>query len=392
MKTHAIFVLLFAASRPVFSLPSSSWPNASPNYASASRIENCPLLSPRLQPPSSVHDLRPDDIEIVAAIGDSISAGVAEVNIDTEYLTLESFKEHRGLAFSMGGDAGALTFPNLIQHYKSGVPLIGPSVGVRQLATCPETIFCMSGIQRPELDRLNAAIPAATTLGLEQQAQYLIDRIGKNTEHNNKWKVITVFLGMNDMAVSCKPGFSFLDAARRMSQGLDKLLQNIDHVLIAVVGPLHIENALGVTDKEPGYRKHFQNSSIDIQQFECACCHTPVEKVLPPVRSVTKSIVSISIDGYMQALRGVVESHRNNHPAATSTVTFVPLNMDIANVSPRILSNVDGYHPNVLGHQFLAKAYWNQLFLPYEKRLDSMEYDANLQVHCPSDSDRFQTM
>lgn len=34
---------------------------------------------------------------------DSISAGVAAINVDTPYLHKDQFKEYRGLSFDMGG-------------------------------------------------------------------------------------------------------------------------------------------------------------------------------------------------------------------------------------------------------------------------------------------------
>lgn len=49
--------------------------------------------------PNSVHKLRPGDIDIIAAIGDSITAGTG-----ASALTLfEIFIENRGLSFSIGG-------------------------------------------------------------------------------------------------------------------------------------------------------------------------------------------------------------------------------------------------------------------------------------------------
>ncbi|QRW20985.1 carbohydrate esterase family 16 protein [Rhizoctonia solani] len=38
-------------------------------------IAKCPPLKPRDSPPTSVHDLRPDDFSVAMAIGDSITAG-----------------------------------------------------------------------------------------------------------------------------------------------------------------------------------------------------------------------------------------------------------------------------------------------------------------------------
>lgn len=36
----------------------------------APKIEGCPALSPRVTAPTKVTDLRPDDIKVIAALGD----------------------------------------------------------------------------------------------------------------------------------------------------------------------------------------------------------------------------------------------------------------------------------------------------------------------------------
>ena len=62
----------------------------------------CTLRAPSPSPPSSVHRLRPADIQLVAALGDSITAGVgARANS-----VLDIFTEYRGVSFSSGGQVG----------------------------------------------------------------------------------------------------------------------------------------------------------------------------------------------------------------------------------------------------------------------------------------------
>ena len=64
----------------------------------------CTLRAPSPSPPSSVHRLRPADIQVVAALGDSITAGVgARANS-----VLDIFTEYRGVSFSSGGQVGAI--------------------------------------------------------------------------------------------------------------------------------------------------------------------------------------------------------------------------------------------------------------------------------------------
>ena len=59
----------------------------------------CKYLKPSEEKPNSVHKLKPGDIDVVAAIGNSITAGAAALskNIFEPY-------EYRGVSFSIGKD------------------------------------------------------------------------------------------------------------------------------------------------------------------------------------------------------------------------------------------------------------------------------------------------
>jgi phospholipase B1 len=68
-----------------------------PNY-------KCPDMSPSSQIPTSVHAVKPADIKIVAALGDSLTAanGAGAPKEDAVAILLQ----YRGLAFQGGGDKG----------------------------------------------------------------------------------------------------------------------------------------------------------------------------------------------------------------------------------------------------------------------------------------------
>lgn len=85
----------------------------------------CPFLKPRDYPPESVHDLRPDDIRIVAGLGDrykvfffkkahyrnifhintccSVMAAFAAKSVQKTFFNVANLYENRGISFAMGG-------------------------------------------------------------------------------------------------------------------------------------------------------------------------------------------------------------------------------------------------------------------------------------------------
>jgi phospholipase B1 len=70
---------------------------------------------------------RSQDIKVVMAMGDSMTAGFAIMGRST----ISLLDEWRGLSGFVGGDPGAITLPNFFQHYSPDV--IGASVGAHFL-------------------------------------------------------------------------------------------------------------------------------------------------------------------------------------------------------------------------------------------------------------------
>ena len=64
----------------------------------------------------SVHELKPQDIGIIAAVGDSITAGVGA----TASNIMDVFNEYRGVSFVTGGDGywwNTLTLANILKEF-----------------------------------------------------------------------------------------------------------------------------------------------------------------------------------------------------------------------------------------------------------------------------------
>lgn len=143
----------------------------------------CPPFGPSTEKPTSVHKLRPTDVDLVAAIGDSLTAA----NGALAKTPLGLLTEYRGRSFSMGGDKDAssvVTMPNILRTHVDD--LHGHSSG--------------SGKQGSKGAKLNFAVPGSTAKDLHGQALKLVDELRNdpNVDFDNDWKVITVFVGGND--------------------------------------------------------------------------------------------------------------------------------------------------------------------------------------------------
>eukprot|EP00795_Rhopilema_esculentum_P006688 gene6688-12245_t len=149
----------------------------------------CPLFHNHTNP-KSVHRLKPSDIDYVAAMGDSITAAFGA---DSKNL-LEIFIEYRGISWSIGGDKSlkeVVTLPNIIKEYYSGVN--GFSV-----KTTPVKI------RVPWRAHMNFAVSGAISIDLPGQAEKLIADLKSKKDFEDSWKLLTIWIGGNDLCAICK--------------------------------------------------------------------------------------------------------------------------------------------------------------------------------------------
>ncbi|KAK7504178.1 hypothetical protein BaRGS_00004482 [Batillaria attramentaria] len=180
---------------------------------------HCASLPPSPEVPTSVHALRPADIKVVAAMGDSLTAGTG---ISADWI-LEELIENRGLSWSGGGQGTyeeQITVPNILKNYNPSV--YGYALGNgdefsknSRFNVAPRLkgpLSCNLLVQHSVL--LNSMIRTLSIVlyfvmdnsELVEQAWVLIDRMKKAPEvdFENDWKLVTILSGNNDLCDYCK--------------------------------------------------------------------------------------------------------------------------------------------------------------------------------------------
>ena len=148
----------------------------------------CTDLAPSPEVPSSVHKLRPGDINVIAAVGDSITAGFAEnaTNI------LNIFTEWRGISWSIGGERDFEDIATVATVLKKFNPsLKGYAIG--------------NGGPSSDNAKLNIAISGAVAEGMPSQATTLVSRMKEDSsiKFETDWKLVTLWIGGNDLCAAC---------------------------------------------------------------------------------------------------------------------------------------------------------------------------------------------
>ncbi|KAI7890342.1 uncharacterized protein EV154DRAFT_511813 [Mucor mucedo] len=100
--------------------------------------------------------------------------------------------EYRGKVFSVGGDEGEYTIPNFLARYGQDISKGAPT-GI--------TLPLSRGKQ------LNNAVSGAKTQELNAEVSRLIRMLNseKYKAYKDEWKLITVFIGANNVCVLCEP-------------------------------------------------------------------------------------------------------------------------------------------------------------------------------------------
>ncbi|XP_027130870.1 phospholipase B1, membrane-associated-like [Larimichthys crocea] len=181
--------------------------------------------------PTSVHKLRPGDIKVVAAVGDSLTAGNG-VGAKADNLLLV-MSEYRGLSWSIGGDENittVTTLPNILKEFNPSVT--GFSTGI--------------GNQNTAGAFLNQAVAGAKSGDMVQQVRVLVDKMKTDSriDFHNDWKVITMFIGGNDICDFCTDSifFSPRNVVDRIRQALDILHSEVPRAIVNLFNlPLHTE-------------------------------------------------------------------------------------------------------------------------------------------------------
>ncbi|CAG2220773.1 PLB [Mytilus edulis] len=178
----------------------------------------------------TVHELTPADISVVAAIGDSITAGTGI----TAKTPIGLLRQDRGLSWSVGGDGNVdehITLANMLKRYNPN--LVGFSVG--------------SGDFESENAHLNVADPGNEARNMPFQARLLVDRMKSGKEgvdFVNDWKVITMFIGGNDLCDYCgdRPEYTVEKYIGYITEALDIFHKEVPKAFVNVVEVLDIGN------------------------------------------------------------------------------------------------------------------------------------------------------
>uniref|UniRef100_A0A8C9ZD99 Phospholipase B1, membrane-associated n=1 Tax=Sander lucioperca TaxID=283035 RepID=A0A8C9ZD99_SANLU len=285
------------------------------------------------------HELRPGDIKVVAAVGDSLTV--------SNFVILSIILSHNfNVVFcvfcSIGGDENlttVTTLPNILKHFNHN--LTGYSVG--------------KGEQQTPQAFLNQAVAGAKSKDIPKQVRALVARMKNDSRINFEldWKVITLFIGGNDICDHCYNSLLYSEEnyIRNVRDSLDYLHKEMPRALVNLVEPLHIIplREVGITPWYPFFAR-----------IMCPCVILPLpnSKALQKVEDINRN--------YQCLLHELVESGRYD-TRSDFTVVVQPFFRRI--VVPRLpdgradcsFFSADCFHLSQKAQTLMARSLWNNM-------------------------------
>lgn len=234
----------------------------------------CPSFSRPVEPCTSVWNMKPSQVDVVLALGDSITAAFGAKG------RRSGFHEARGLSWSIGGDAGARTLPNFIKKHNPN--LTGYSMGSRETSLCWGPV-CRD-IHRQRHDRLNGALSGSTIRNVWfDQLDYLEEQLVSQGIDEESWKVLTLFVGANDLCICCKlpkrtDAIEYSETFRRI---LLAIRDRFPRTLVNVVEMFNVSAIYRATENK-SYCKDVHRLIF----LECDCAFKGSESASEPYRKL----------------------------------------------------------------------------------------------------------
>ncbi|XP_053736436.1 phospholipase B1, membrane-associated-like isoform X1 [Synchiropus splendidus] len=347
--------------------PSHHGGQSSPPVPHATGTEMpCEDFDPSPSSPTSVHELRPADIKVIGAVGDSLTAGNGIASSPNNILDV--LTQYRGLSWSVGGDDNlttVTTLPNILKYYNA--KLTGYSVDTGE-QTSPQAF-------------LNQAVAGAKSKDVPPQVRALVARMKNDTriDFESDWKLITFFIGGNDICDHCYNSlqFSVENYVRHVRDSLDYLHREVPRALVNLVEPLHILPL----------REMHVNASVKcptwLVNILCPCV------ILPKPDSVSLQKVEEINRDYQRFLNDLVESGRYD-TRPDFTVVIQPLLRDVVlpklpNGSPdRSFLSADCFHLSQKAQTLMARSLWNNMLEPLGNKTAKQEFSTDLGLKCPT--------
>lgn len=334
----------------------------------------CPTRTRPAEPCTSVWNMKPSQVDVVMALGDSITATFGAKG------RRGGFHEARGLSWSIGGDEGATTLPNFIKQHNPN--LTGYSLGSRETSLCWGPVC--RGVHRQRHDQLNGALSGSMIRNIWfDQVDYLEDQlINMGIDAEDSWKVLTLFVGANDLCLVCKAKkiLDPLEYGETLRRIIVRIRDHFPQTFVNIVEVFNVSAIYRATEKK-AYCKDVHRLIF----MECDCAFKGSESASEPYRQLMDEMVQ----EYNRQMKQVVKqlSLNSSDTFAIALHTFTR-DLNITSFPLEMISDLDCFHPSAKSQGLAATALWNSMLTPPQHRQTNIP-SLDLQPLCAGEESVF---
>lgn len=306
--------------------------------------------------PKSAHHLMPGDIDVIAAMGDSITAGNGAGACQLPGVAVE----YRGISWSIGGDntlEETLTLTNIFRKYNPNIK--GFSYG--------------RGRASSENAQLNVAVPGAVSEDMYDQALSLVSKLKEDETINvgEDWKLVTLFIGGNDLCSACDNihHYSAEQYVDNIKKAVDYIYNELPRTVVNIISVLNI----GELEKLKG------TVCDQIHLLVCDCA-----MFLPPEEKESMALLIHKYQVLSEHLARYYDDRRDDFAVLYQPFfegTKMPLNEDGS--GDESYFSPDCFHFSAKGHALGAKEIWNNMIEPVGEK--HTEWDPEGPIYCPDE-------
>lgn len=288
----------------------------------------CPLVKRTYLTGVTAANVSPEDIYVIAAIGDSVSTG--------RRLFLSDRFNYYGATFSTGGDAtlvDIVTIPNLLKNFNEN----------------------LGGASHGSKPYLNFAAVNASYKDIPEQAKQFVEKLKtlfSNTFLKEHWVMLFITIGTDQVCRDCSgPNHNIL------FQSLRFVIQHVRRLFVVLVGPLYVST--------------LQSPEENLLTNYCDC-----------LKNKTRSeITSLYAEWKETFLK--IERAFGSSSYSSFGVRAIPV-LSIAHESPEKLLAKGWPLLNRLGHEHAANWLWNTLLTSSKRRTPLRQILYNSSFLCPA--------
>ncbi|XP_050527821.1 phospholipase B1, membrane-associated-like [Daktulosphaira vitifoliae] len=317
-----------------------------------------------IERPNSVHQLRPGDIDVIGAIGDSLAVGMGTF---TNRL-LEIFIPEEGVSWIGGGHESwrqYLTIPNIIKEFNPN--LFGYAFGTSM----------SKSIQK----QFNVAQGASEIDDLLPMTENLINRMkmSNKVNFNQDWKLIIIHIGSNTICrgvcISSNISTFIRNFRNQYMKSLQFIKNNLPRTMVHLLSTINLDTIFH-NMKRP-QECHFFNNIL-----ECPCYlnkfykskQTLYSQVIEKIKEVEKEIAENPEFKRDDNFTVILQPMSGNFS--------IPLNKMKTKDTTYLAS--DCFHLSQKGYALAATSLWNNMMEPIGKKTKTNDNIKIGQLICPT--------